>query len=341
MREQTSWPSLLLAFDKRSTKTCRLCHSGFQGHQKDHQATLTQHQYVYKMKVIATLSAVVVAAAATTITSVSNAQTFVRAQSRKVLGPKEQVLQNTTHIDHSKSVIQRNVQNKERTLGFFPSFGGAIRGLELVDTRNNERMGLLRNGQVIVVSSTSGMSTPSFNINAITAGGGIGSVVFGHGRNPRVRRETKAPWTLCGNRGPVFFTCPTLGVGTHTVTATPYASKRGVGRSGKALTVTFSIVQSLTPTRHPTKSPLSADAPTIPVAFSISPVVSSTIPAVSPASPVVVVPSGANAPATVTTTSPASPKSALTIVPAKLFVSLAPTLAPLVRIEKRGNVLIS
>jgi hypothetical protein len=216
--------------------------------------------------------------------------------------------------------IRGNVHNEDRNLGLFGSFSGAITGLELWDTKNNKKMTTLLNGQTIVVNSIAGMSTPSFNINAISSGGGIRSVVFGHGTNPRVKREIKAPWTFCGNLGQVFNTCPALGVGTHTVTATPYASKRGTGRSGKAVTITFSIVLSA-PTSPTASSPIAA-SPTFPVAASpISPVASPTSPVASPVmTPMAAPMSPVQSPAV----PPSAPKAAPTS-PTALTSPVAPT----------------
>jgi hypothetical protein len=77
-----------------------------------------------------------------------------------------------------------------RRMGFF-SFGRAICGL--VDTRTNERMGLLTHGEVIVMSGISGIfTTPSFNTLVMTSGGGIQSPHLAKSRHPGICAGTMA-----------------------------------------------------------------------------------------------------------------------------------------------------
>jgi hypothetical protein len=116
---------------------------------------------------------------------------------------------------------------------------GKVTGLQLWNSITNQKVTDLTNGKVIVVSDIPGMTTPSFNIRAVYSNKVIGgSVVFGHNAVAKFGTENDAPYTLCPTAK-----CDVLGLGNHSVTATPHARRKGRGRAGKALTVSFAIVQ--------------------------------------------------------------------------------------------------
>jgi Malectin domain len=134
-----------------------------------------------------------------------------------------------------------------------------LTSLDLINAGTEQRIATLTNNQVIVVDQIPGMTTPNFNVNAtFVSGSGTQSVVYGYGTNLTYRLDGVAPFSFCGNQGPLFNTCPQLGFGTHVVTATPFAATGGSGPAGKALSVTFTIVKSAVPPTAPMKAPTKA-----------------------------------------------------------------------------------
>jgi hypothetical protein len=120
---------------------------------------------------------------------------------------------------------------------------GSITDFDLIHAKTDLKITALTPGQVISVSSIPGMISPDFSIDAKSTGN-VQSVVFTL-NGVKVLTENSAPWALCGNSGPDFFTCKSLINGTHTITATPYSGRDGTGTKGTAASVTFTIVASL------------------------------------------------------------------------------------------------
>jgi hypothetical protein len=135
----------------------------------------------------------------------------------------------------------------------------ALTGLDLIDSNTGKRITTLTSNQVIEVNQIPGM-TPSFNINATFVGTAVKSVAFGYGTTIKYRTDNTAPFSFCGNKGQVFFTCSLLGMGTHVVTATPYSAQNGVGMAGTPVKVTFTIVasQPMAPAKTPAIAPTPA-----------------------------------------------------------------------------------
>jgi hypothetical protein len=132
-----------------------------------------------------------------------------------------------------------------------------ITEFQLIDTVSDKVVAILQEGMVIPLADL-GMTSPSFSVNAIFSGPNVISVKYGLDGNPNHRVENKAPFALCGNKATDFFLCRTLGIGAHTVTATPYASRNGRGAAGTSFTVGFTIVASLPPKSPPVKPPVTA-----------------------------------------------------------------------------------
>jgi hypothetical protein len=152
------------------------------------------------------------------------------------------------------------------------TFNGAITAFSLIDTVTDTIIANLTNGTVVNVTNR---TNPSFSINASFAGSGIGSVKFGHNGNSKVHIENNAWYSFCGNRGKDFFNCSALGIGNHTVTATPYSEQYTGGQAGAPYTVSFSIVSNKTKVSPPVAAP-KAKAPSsvfvpVPVAFPVVP----------------------------------------------------------------------
>jgi Bacterial Ig-like domain len=158
---------------------------------------------------------------------------------------------------------KRNAQTQRQLTG---TFAAAITGFCLIDTVTDTKIADLTNGTVFYVTT----KTNSLSINASFAGSRIGSVKFGHNGNSNVHIENNAWYSFCGNLKKDFFNCSALGIGNHTVTATPYSESYTGGKAGTPYTVSFSIVANKTKVPAPTsapkaKAPVSAFAP-VPVA---------------------------------------------------------------------------
>jgi Malectin domain len=133
-----------------------------------------------------------------------------------------------------------------------------LTSVDLINAGTEQRITTLTSNQVIVVDQIPGMTTPDFNVNATFVRGSIQSVIYGYGTNLTYRLDGLAPFSFCGNQGPLFNTCPQLGLGTHVVTVTPFAATGGSGPAGTPLSVTFTIVQSAVPPTAPIKAPTKA-----------------------------------------------------------------------------------
>jgi Bacterial Ig-like domain len=145
---------------------------------------------------------------------------------------------------------KRNAQNQRKLAD---TFNGAITGFSLIDTVTDTKIASLANGTIIYVTNRTGSS---FSINASFAGSGIGSVKFGHNGNSNVHIERFAWYSFCGNLGKDFFNCSALGVGNHTVTATPYSKQNAGGKAGTPYTVSFSIMSNKTKVSPPIAAPI-------------------------------------------------------------------------------------
>jgi hypothetical protein len=98
---------------------------------------------------------------------------------------------------------------------------------------------MLTGGEVVLNLAT--LPTNNLNLRAHTLPEPTGSVQFGLNGNVSFRVESSAPYALAGdtngNYGPW-----TLGVGPHTVTATPFTGANASGTAGAPLTLSLTIV---------------------------------------------------------------------------------------------------
>lgn len=81
---------------------------------------------------------------------------------------------------------------------------------------------------------------PNLTLRADPSPSVVGSVAFQLDGAPS-RVENIAPYSLSSDNGQGDFAPWTLGLGTHTVTATPYTATNAGGQAGEALTVTFTL----------------------------------------------------------------------------------------------------
>jgi hypothetical protein len=136
-------------------------------------------------------------------------------------------------------------------------FSGSVTGLDLINADTEQKITTLSNNQVIDVSDTL-----SFNIEATFTGSGIDSVLFKYGGS-YYRTDKGAPYSFCGNSGRAFDSCGKLGIGTHTVSATPFSSVATGEVAGTEVSVTFTIVAGApapvtSPVSAPIKPPVTA-----------------------------------------------------------------------------------
>jgi hypothetical protein len=87
------------------------------------------------------------------------------------------------------------------------------------------------------------LGTRNLNIRANTSPATVGSVRFGFDGTASYRTESGAPYSLAGdNNGNYSAWQPRVGL--HTVTATPYTRSNARGTVGKALTITFNVIDN-------------------------------------------------------------------------------------------------
>ena len=111
-----------------------------------------------------------------------------------------------------------NADSEQPMVGFAPLVNGAIIDLATVPTRN-------------------------MNIRANTNPANVGSVTFKL-NGVLYRFEGAAPYALFGNTGANYHAW-TPSVGVYTLMATPYATGNASGPAGTALTITFTVIDSV------------------------------------------------------------------------------------------------
>jgi hypothetical protein len=131
----------------------------------------------------------------------------------------------------------REMATTENHQNIHSLFTGVVLGLELYNADSNTKVQDLVNNAVVVSPSP-----PSFNLNAVVGGTGIGSVRFGYGTTVSAHVENEPMYTFCGNQGSDLFKCGTLGYGTHTITVTPFSKAGATGTQGSSFVLTFTIV---------------------------------------------------------------------------------------------------
>ena len=139
------------------------------------------------------------------------------------------------NADYSTSSVRGS--NKERQLQEV----GEVYGFVLINSLTDKPIAKLYEGMVINLHNF-GLSSAAFNIEALVSGAPVESVKFGLDADPNFKTENVSPYTACGNSGTYFYKCPELGLGQHTITATPFSENSAGGNAGSPYTVNFSIV---------------------------------------------------------------------------------------------------
>lgn len=123
-------------------------------------------------------------------------------------------------------------------------------GATLIDATTDEDLGPLWPGSMIDLSTT-----PAFNIRVDTAPASIGSVGLAvadasgapvHFRLDRSPVENFVPYTLAGDWPVGNYISTPLGVGSYTMTATPYSGGNRTGIAGPEYTVPFTVGEAFT-----------------------------------------------------------------------------------------------
>jgi hypothetical protein len=181
------------------------------------------------------------------------------------------------------AVAQAQVLRGDRT-GRVLQTTVAVTDLRLVLANSTREIGSIRDNQLFYLADQPGSS---FNVKAVVSGTAQ-SVRFGYNGTTNYRTESGAPYCLCGDTGGIFAACAVLGVGLHTVTATPFAVTGG--SAGTARTVRFQIVAGsapVTPVAAPVMAPASPPvaapvprAPTVPATPVAAPVMAPASPPV-------------------------------------------------------------
>jgi N-acetylneuraminic acid mutarotase len=104
---------------------------------------------------------------------------------------------------------------------------------------------MLTGGQVTL--DLTALPTRNLNLRAHTSPDPVGSVRFGLDGNASYATENGAPYALAGDSGGNYKAW-SLGVGAHTVTATPYTGANAGGTAGAALTIGLTIVDGVSDT---------------------------------------------------------------------------------------------
>ena len=115
---------------------------------------------------------------------------------------------------------------------------GSIVSFTLVDAASDTDIGLLNDGDTIVLSNTG----TQLSVRADSSGS-IGSVGFGLDGNANYQTENFAAYALNGNSGSNYFVVSELAeIGQHTITATPYSGSGKSGTAGTPVSITVTTV---------------------------------------------------------------------------------------------------
>jgi Malectin domain len=140
---------------------------------------------------------------------------------------------------------------------------GSVQYFQLIQGGTKAVFATLSDNAVIQVPSN---TTPNFNVEAVTTGGPIASILFGYNDNANYRVEKTTPYALCGDNAGIFKGCtpPDLGIGTHRVNAT-------ISNTGKSAAIRFQIL------RAPVPSPVRAPVAVAPILAPVQAPVSASV----------------------------------------------------------------
>ena len=112
-----------------------------------------------------------------------------------------------------------------------------VTGFVLVDAAANIDIQPLLHGDTLFLSEI-----PSeLSVRAV-ATGSRGSVVFDYDDAPSFQTENVSPYALEGDSPVGDYNPVNIGIGTHTLTATPFAAASGGGATGGSYTISFEVL---------------------------------------------------------------------------------------------------
>jgi hypothetical protein len=118
---------------------------------------------------------------------------------------------------------------------------GTITEIDIYNANTNEKVGSLTPGMIIVLSNY-GLTKPSDLNFVATTSGNVGSVKFQlSDRSVLNRIENRAPFAVCGNVGQDVMSCPSLNLGSTTLTYTAYEKTKQGGAVGITSSIKFQI----------------------------------------------------------------------------------------------------
>lgn len=126
------------------------------------------------------------------------------------------------------------------TIHFSVVYPAAVTQFTLINTATNQEVRELTDGDVIDLAT---LPNGKLNIGASTTPTQVGSVVFDlSGTQTLQHTENFAPYALYGDDTHGKYLSGSLPVGSYTLVATPYSGRKGVGATGTAHTIHFSVV---------------------------------------------------------------------------------------------------
>jgi hypothetical protein len=146
----------------------------------------------------------------------------------------------TGDVSFATSDSNENPFNFRVTGNVTTSTSPAITGFTLINADTDQAIRTIVNGDTINLTS---LPTTNLNIRADTNAGPIESVRFGFDGNNSYRVENLAPYALFSDQAGNYH-AGILSVGSHTISATPFAADNAGGSQGIALSIAFSIVNS-------------------------------------------------------------------------------------------------
>jgi hypothetical protein len=127
-----------------------------------------------------------------------------------------------------------------RITGVVTSGTSAITGFTLINADTDQAIRTIGDMETIDLAS---LPTMNLNIRADTNGGPIESVRFGFDGNNNYRVENLVPYALFSDQRSNYH-AGTLGLGGHTLSATPFSGDNATGDAGTQLTISFIVVDS-------------------------------------------------------------------------------------------------
>jgi large repetitive protein len=131
-----------------------------------------------------------------------------------------------------------------------PAGGQSVTSFTLINAATDQPIAAhnpMVSGSTILMSS---LATTNLNIRANTNPPTVGSVVFTFSGQPSSRTESGAPYALAGDSAGNYANW-NPGLGTFTLTATPYTGPGGAGTAGTPLTITFTFTSGASSNNNP------------------------------------------------------------------------------------------